>query len=491
MKVTWTKEQPGSCTTEVIAVPFGRKRPNDAYAKLDKASRGAIAELVTAERFKGERDRVVGWTGRLKRRPVRVLVVGVGSRRPGPREWRGAVARAAEVATRHRARSMTFFVDSADPERRRLEVGWSVEALALAAYRFDRHRTRRPKTTPPGVGRVGAVDSDDASELRAAVRAARARAEAVCLCRDLVNEPANTLGPAELAERAKEVAAARGLEARVLSADELAKRGMRLHLAVAEASPRPARFVHLIYRPRDGARSRVALVGKGVTFDSGGLNLKPGKSMTEMKTDMAGAAVVLGVMSALPRLGARVEVHGLIPIAENAVGSAGYRPGDVYRGAAGPSVEIVNTDAEGRLLADALSYAVELEPDRIVEHSTLTGACVVALGGQRAGLLTDFDTLADEYLAAAERTGELFWRLPMAPELERDLKSEVADVKHVGGRHGGAITAALFLKRFAGGLPFVHLDIAGPARADSASALSRRGGTGFGVLTCLDYLTEI
>jgi leucyl aminopeptidase len=312
------------------------------------------------------------------------------------------------------------------------------------------------------------------------------------LCRDLVNEPANVLNPVEFAARARAVAKDAGLECKVLDRAALRKKGMRLILAVGQGSSNEPRFVHLVHKPADPSGKKIALVGKGVTFDSGGLCLKPGKPMAEMKTDMAGAAVVLATMAALPRLGVTAEVHGLIPLAENAINGQAYRPSDVFESYSGITVEVMNTDAEGRLLlADALAYAEELGPDEIVDHATLTGACVVALGSHRAGLMGTDDGMCDRYIAAAGRAGELMWRLPLAGELVNELKSDVADVKNIGGRYGGAITAGLFLKRFVGKTPWIHLDIAGPARAEKNAPLARRGGTGFGVLTCLSYLESI
>jgi leucyl aminopeptidase len=211
-----------------------------------------------------------------------------------------------------------------------------------------------------------------------------------------------------------------------------------------------------------------------------------------MKTDMAGAAVVLAAMVALPKLGVTAEVHGLIPLAENAVNGLAYRPSDIFESYSGITVEVVNTDAEGRLLlADALAFAEELRPDEIIDHATLTGACVIALGSHRAGVMGTDDLLCESYLAAARQAGELMWRLPLAGELEGELRSDVADVRNVGGRWGGAITAALFLKRFVKKAPWIHVDIAGPSRAEKNTPLTRRGGTGFGVLSCLSYLESL
>jgi len=267
---------------------------------------------------------------------------------------------------------------------------------------------------------------------------------------------------------------------------------MSLFVAVGRGSDEESRFIHLVFRPRGkGAqpRRRYVLVGKGVTFDSGGLSLKPTEGMLEMKSDMAGAAAVLATISALPSLGFQAEVHGLIAAAENMVSGRSYKLGDVYVGLGGKSVEITNTDAEGRLtLADALAYGVKLEPDEVFDIATLTGACMIALGPRMAGVMGNDQAMIERVLSAARRVGEPVWHLPLPDELKEQLKSEVADMKNVGERWGGALTAGLFLKEFVGSTPWVHLDIAGPATADKARDHIRPGGTGFGVATLLAYL---
>jgi len=412
----------------------------------------------------------------------------------GARTWRRVFARVVELAARHRLKgAVAVYVDGPDEETRMREISWAVEGLILGGYRFTAHRTGRLPVKPPGSGKVAVyAPGEPVASAKSAVVKARTRAESVELCRDLVNEPANVLNPVEFAARARSVAESVGLKCSVLDRAGLTEKGMNLILAVGQGSSNEPRFVHLTYEPDEPSGETVALVGKGVTFDTGGLCLKPGKPMADMKTDMAGAAVVLATMAALPKLGVSAEVHGLIPLAENAVNGQAYRPSDIFRSYAGITVEVVNTDAEGRLLlADALAYATELGPDGIVEHATLTGACVVALGLHRAGLMGTDDSLCDSYLAAARRAGELMWRLPLAEELDNDIKSDVADVKNIGGRWGGAITAGLLLRRFVKKVPWIHVDIAGPARAEKSTPLARRGGTGFGVLTCLSYLESL
>jgi leucyl aminopeptidase len=268
---------------------------------------------------------------------------------------------------------------------------------------------------------------------------------------------------------------------------------MGAYLGVAAGSDQPPKFIHLTYQPRGRARKKVALIGKGVTFDSGGLDLKPADGMLRMKNDMSGAAAVLAVMRALPDLEPAVEVHGLIAATENMVSGRAQRPGDIVRAMNGTTIEIGNTDAEGRLtLADALCYAVSrVKPAEMVDLATLTGACVVALGPLCAGLLANNQALADRVKIAAEVVGERVWQLPLIDEYREGLKSEVADINNVGPRGGGAINAGIFMKEFAGEVPWVHLDIAGPAFSEKDLPLAPKGATGFGVRTLLAYVIDL
>ncbi|MDP3685423.1 MAG: leucyl aminopeptidase [bacterium] len=336
-------------------------------------------------------------------------------------------------------------------------------------------------------------------------------ATATMLARDLVNEPASRMTPQSLVDEAEKIVeASRGaIELTVWDRAQCAKRGMNAFLAVAQGSTAEPAFLHLVYKPgsrqeapasakatagRVGSRdtsSKVALIGKGITFDSGGLSLKPADGMETMKIDMAGAAAVLGVFSALPKLKLPLEVHGFIAACENMPSGSAVKPGDIVRTASGKTVEILNTDAEGRLtLADTITEALKVRPQVMVDLATLTGACVVALGEEVTGLLSNDDETAQHLLTAAEAAGEYVWRLPLIPEYRANLKSSVADMKNITGkRYGGAITAALFLKEFVGDTPWAHLDIAGPSYAEKQTHPAIPvGGTGVGVRTILRYL---
>jgi leucyl aminopeptidase len=327
--------------------------------------------------------------------------------------------------------------------------------------------------------------------VRAALDRGARVAAAVALARDLVNEPAGTLTPSRLAEVAAEVASGCGLALTVWDEAAIAREGLGGLAGVARGSDEPPRLICLEHTP-DGAtqRARIALVGKGITFDSGGLSIKTAEGMETMKTDMSGAAAVLATMSAIHALVPDVAVVAIVPASENMPGGRATKPGDVLRIRNGTTVEVLNTDAEGRLvLADALSLAVEAGVDAIVDLATLTGACKIALGPKIAGLMGNQDGWTEQVRAAAERAGESVWPLPLPDEYRRSIDSDVADVKNIGSdRWGGALTAGLFLREFVGSVPWAHLDIAGPARSSEDDGYLRKGGTGWGVRTLLELL---
>ncbi|MCA9531566.1 MAG: leucyl aminopeptidase [Myxococcales bacterium] len=365
----------------------------------------------------------------------------------------------------------------------------AAEGLVTGAYQNDAHKSGRNRR-PAALGRATLVVDKATAALRRAVSDGVAIAESIEVVRDLVNGPPNVVTPDHLAKAARSHARKHGVRCTVWDQKKLEAAGMELFLAVNKGSAVEPRMIHLVYKPTDPKPTKkVVFVGKGITFDSGGLCIKPGPSMTTMKCDMAGAATTLGIVLAAARLRLPVEVHGLLGSAENMTGAAAYRPGDVYTSREGKTVEIINTDAEGRLvLADVLSYAKDQKPDYLIDHATLTGACLVALGPYRAGMMSNDDELADAYQAAASLEGERYWRLPLDDDLRKQLESSTADIKHVGTRLGGTITAALFLREFIGDAKWLHLDIAGPAFLEEANGPYPKGGTGFGVATALRFL---
>ena len=312
-------------------------------------------------------------------------------------------------------------------------------------------------------------------------------ATAVALARDLANTPAGALTPSDLADVAVDVAEREGLQVTVL--DEAAVRNERLGalLGVAQGSEEPPRLVELVYDPPGRQRGTVVLVGKGITFDSGGLSIKTADGMTAMKTDMSGAAAVVATMSALPALGVKTRVVGICPMSENMPSGKAVKPGDVLEARNGTTIEVLNTDAEGRLvLADGLSLAAEAEPDAIVDIATLTGAASIALGRKIAPVMVNNAALLEQVRAAAERAGEKVWELPLADDYRKDIDSEVADIKNIG-RPGqaGTIIGGLFLREFVAGIPWAHLDVAATARTDEDEGYTRKGSTGFGVRTLI------
>lgn len=354
------------------------------------------------------------------------------------------------------------------------------EGVVLGSYSFE---TYKSKATPSAIERVVLITRDaaigEAAQLGAAI------AGAVNFARDLVNEPGGTLTPPELAVRAEAMAKRAGLKAKVH--DEAAIKKLKLGglLGVNRGSAQPPRFVELEYKPAGwkAADGTLAFVGKGLTFDSGGLSLKTGVGMMTMKCDMSGAAAVFGAMSVLPTVAARCRVLGYVPITDNMTGADATRPGDVLKARNGKTIEVLNTDAEGRLiLADALSLASEAKPDAIVDLATLTGACMVALGPSIAGLMGNNDEFNRQVQAAADRAGERMWPLPLPADYRKQLDSPVADMKNIGGPYGGSSVAGLFLQEFVGeSIAWVHLDIAGPAFLEADDGEHPKGGTGFGV----------
>ena len=399
--------------------------------------------------------------------------------------------RAVDEARQHGVARLTLVLPAHPETAGRAAAGRVLRALALAAYRFDRFLSDREKR-PGGLERLAVVPppGEEAAD-RAALPAAQVVAGAVGLARDLANSPANEATPAWMEERSLEMAASRDLEVTVLGAAELRAKGMGGLLAVGAGSAHPPRLVRLQYGTTG---PRVALVGKGITFDTGGISIKPAADMDEMKYDKSGACAVLAAARAAADLDLPVRLSVYAPLAENMLSANAYRPSDIVRCYNGKTVEITNTDAEGRMiLADALAWAAEERPDAIVELSTLTGACVIALGHQAAGLFSPDDALAGEsYTAAAAEEGERLWRLPLFPEYLEEMKGSHADLRNSAGRWGGASLAAAFLSQFVGDVGrWAHLDIAGVANVKPEQGYRFTGATGFGVAAVVGWLRQL
>jgi leucyl aminopeptidase len=451
--------------------------------EIDRAFDGALSKLAAKEEFTGKRDQMLS-LATLGRLPAQKLcLLGLGDRRSlGSPELRSFAAKAARAANAEKATSLALAL----PAGCEGDLRSIAEGLELGAYRFTKYFTgeRKPKTELSQVT-IGLLTKPKANA-KAVVALGQRIAAAVNLSRDWSNEPGNTMFPEAFAAAATKLAKDSGLKIQVFDFAEIRRRGMKLIDAVGRGSEREPRFVHLAWTPKK-AKRKLVFVGKGVTFDSGGLSIKPAAGMGEMKHDMSGAANVVALMAAVVAVKPKIEVHAIAACAENMPDGNAYRPGDVWGSLDGKTVEIVNTDAEGRLvLADALAYARVLAPDLLVDNATLTGACVVALGTGCSGWYASDEEAVREFGAALKQSGEQMWRMPLLEDLREQIKSDVADVKQAGDRHGGSITAALFLREFVGNAHWIHCDIAGPASTDRPSAwMQSKGATGHGVLTFL------
>lgn len=364
-----------------------------------------------------------------------------------------------------------------------------VEALSLASYRFDRYKSKVEDGKQPELIQL-LVGSDVKAMCDAAAREAAVVSEAVKLARDIANMPSGDLPPKKMAEVAAEVGRISGFSTRVIEAEELERMGMGGIVSVGKGSSNPPVLIIMEY---DGGGETYAVVGKGVVFDSGGISIKPSEKMEEMKYDKSGAAAVIGLMKAVAELKLPIKLVGIVPAVENLPSGRALKPGDIVRFRNGKTAEIISTDAEGRLiLADALAYASEMKPKAIIDLATLTGACVIALGTHASGLFSNNDGLAEALIKAGEKVGERLWRLPLWKEYFEQIKSEVADMKNVGGRPAGAITAAAFLMNFVGdGIPWAHIDIAGTAWTQESSpekSYIPKGATGVGVRLLVEFL---
>ena len=480
-----------SITADVLIVPVaaGEEDGRDVRALARGAGGAALKRAIAAARFRGREGQANVLPLQGPRRQA-IAVVGLGDvARAGAEAWRRAGGQARHLASAVGATRVVVACGSRAVDANVLAA--FVEGFELAAYRFGKYKSEGD--TPPVVETLTFVASGapDDKALEPVWRALEIALAGVTLARDLVNEPAAVKTPTYIADLAKKAGKEAGIEVEVWEPKRIASEKLAGLVAVARGSNEEPRFVHLRYRAK-GATKRVALVGKGITFDSGGLSLKPAKSMETMKCDMAGAAAVLGTMTALGRLKPTIDVDGYIPITENLPGGKAQKPGDVIRYRNDKTVEVLNTDAEGRLvLADALMLAADTKPDAIVDLATLTGACMVALGTQVAGLFANDQKLAARLLSESAATGEPMWQMPLVAEYKDDIKSAVADLKNIGGGHAGSITAALFLQEFVGSTPWVHLDIAGPAFLEKGLPYAPKGGTGFGVRTLLRWLTTL
>lgn len=427
--------------------------------------------------------------------PRKVTLIGLGKKdKLSLRGLRAALYSIGKTAKKQRDRSIAITVPYAIPDLDSADATRAIaDYLSQTDYKYDEYLTVKKDEDghrPINATLIPLADLDRKS-LKQIETEARALRSGIRTVRDLGNAPANLVTPTRLAERAEEIARSVGVKAMVYGRKEIERMKMGGLLAVNRGSAEEPRFIVLEYSPRK-ARKHVALVGKGITFDSGGISIKPAEKMEEMKFDMCGAAAVIGTIEAAAKLELPVRITGAIPSTENLPSGSAYKPGDIITMMNGKTVEIVNTDAEGRMiLADALHYASQLKPDHLIDYATLTGACVVALASEAAGLFSNDDELARKLIESGERVGERLWRMPVWDEYKDLIRSDWADMKNSGGRWGGAITAALFLKEYVNCPSWAHLDIAGTAYAEHETPREARGATGAGVRVTVAFLESL
>ena len=461
---------------------------NGATAAIDKALNGAVGSLVSKGGIKGKFGEV-GIIHTLGKLPVSIVAVaGLGKRQDFNLDKVRAVAgEACRFLRKLNCHSIATVLHGAgigaiEPENSAQAI---VEGSLLGLYDFTKYK----KPEYESVKQILLVDREEGElpNLERGSHNGRIRAEAAILARDMINEPANHMTPTLMAEIAKEVADKRGLGVKVFDSGEMESMGMGALLGVAKGSSQAPKLITLSYKGDESCNSSIGFIGKGVTFDSGGISIKPSEGMGEMKDDMAGGAVVMAALSAIAQLKPKVNVVAIVPATENLPSGSALKPGDVVKAMNGKTIEVVSTDAEGRLiLADALSYAVRQGLSPLVDVATLTGACRVALGTLYSGVFGNKQELINSVLQAADRVGERLWQMPMPEEYKEQNKSQIADIKNTGDKYGGAITAALFLSEFVSKTPWVHIDIAGTASSNKESGYTVKGATGVGTRALIE-----
>jgi len=469
---------------------FKDEKPNEGFLKkIDELSGGLVQSAVEAEEFSGKEGETAYFhlLGNDKLKFRRLLLVGVGEEKDYQSPQASQMAGTAVRSLRSKnVKTIAVAPRTSGPDEE--IAARAVEGAFIALFDPDKYRTveKEHKT----VDRLVVwVDGGDQSALTNGINKGLVVGESINFTRDLANEPGGYMTPTDMAERAREIAGEFGLNIDVLDEARMEQEGMGSLLSVARGSDQPAKLIILKYTPANVAsdtKELLAFVGKGVTFDSGGISLKPGENMELMKYDMTGAATVMGAMRAIAQLKPPIPILGVAPCTENLPSGKATKPGDVVKAMTGKTIEIINTDAEGRLiLADAIAYAKKLGATKIIDMATLTGAVSIALGDVNAAVLGTDQELIDEIISAGREVGEKFWQLPLDKEYSKQIRSDIADIKNVGGRKAGTITAAAFIKEFADGVAWAHLDIAGTAWGDEAKPYRSKGPTGIAVRTLL------
>jgi len=496
MKIEVKKGRPADEPTEALVVTcFEDSDAPEGAARFLKGSIGElIGDIIKSGDFRGKlHEHAVLYT-KDAIPAKRIILTGLGPKRKFNLEiLRGAYAKAARQIRGVGLKEFSFYMDTGDSRQTMNQmIEAALEGAILGLYQFTPYKTlERDKIKT--IERLRVIDDreDALSEIRDAARTAEIVTRAVQFARDLVSSPGNAMTPSDMAQAARSIAKRKRVSVKVLDVAQMKKLGMNAFLGVARGSEEPAKFIILEYRGAKRGDSPIVLVGKGLTFDSGGISIKPSENMGDMKSDMAGGAAVMGAIMAAADLQLPLNVVGLVPATENLPGGCAYKPGDILRSLSGQTIEVVNTDAEGRLiLADALTYAQRFKPAAVIDIATLTGACKIALGDHVIGMLGNDGTLKEKIRMAGDQTGERVWELPLWEEYHELIASDVADFKNAGSRAGGVITAAAFLSKFVGDTPWVHLDIAGPAWLSKDKPYTPKGATGVGVRLMVQCLRD-
>ncbi|MDP2730059.1 MAG: leucyl aminopeptidase [Dehalococcoidales bacterium] len=462
---------------------------------VDKALDGAISRLIEQGEIKGKlhQNTLIHTLGRLP--AARVVVAGLGKKEELTSDRvRGAIAETCRLLRNKYVDSVATFPQGAGIAEITAEQSACVltEGALLGTYTFRQHITREAEHGEIKQLTIVTADRNSLPGLEQGYNKGRILAEATNLARDMANEPPNYMTPSDMAKKATGLAESYGLEVKVLEREQMLELGMGALLGVAQASRQPPKFIVLNYKGKDTAEINIALIGKGITFDSGGISIKPSEGMVEMKGDMAGGAAVIAAMGAIAQLKPGINVLAIIAATENLPGGNALKPGDILTAMGGKTIEVISTDAEGRLtLADALGYARQNGAGQIVDVATLTGAMRVALGDICTGALGNNQELINKVITAGAEAGERIWQMPMYEEYKEQNKSEVADIKNVGGKSAGAITAAQFLAEFAGDTPWVHLDIAGTFMSEEEKNYQPKGATGVAVRTLVNLVLSL
>ncbi len=487
MHLTLSTQHATDVRAELLVIATTRARRARDLTAFAPPLKRLLRETVARAEFTGTDGSTLFFQTHRALTPHAIVLVGTDPA-AAPRTWLQLGTIAVEQARQHKARSVaiSFGTGLEKPDA----IGTTAEGALLSAYRFDRFKSRPAKD--PGPTRIEMLITRTDASTRGALQRAELFAAATNYTRDLIMTPAAEITPVRLAQEASQLARRHHLRVRIFNERALKRMGMGAILGVAQGSAQPPRLIELIYRPRARAKKRVAIVGKGITFDSGGLSLKNPDAMQGQKRDMAGGAVVLGVMSVIAQLAPAIEVRGYVASAENMPDGRAIRPGDVLRAFNGKTIEVLNTDAEGRLvLADALAYAAKAKPDLMIDLATLTAAVGAALGRRCAGIMSTDATLAEALIHAGRREGENLWELPLIDDYRADINSRVADIKNTGEGSAGTIIGGLFLREFVANVPWAHIDFSSTVITDKALPAHPIGATGFGVRTLLQYITSL